>query len=70
VSAHFEKQHIKLVNPIIDYTSFFITGGLTNAQKRHFDLIMNTKDQLFPHNGLRANIFSTLDAVLACRLQN
>ncbi len=63
VSAHFGKQHINLVIPIIDFVSFFITGGLTNARKRLFDLhIMNTEDHLFPHNGLRANIFSTLDA--------
>ncbi len=34
VSAHLGKQHINLVNPIIDYTSIFITGGLTNARKR------------------------------------
>jgi hypothetical protein len=31
VSACFGKQHINLVNPIIDYTSIFITGGLTKA---------------------------------------
>jgi hypothetical protein len=38
VSAHFGKQNINLVIPIIDYISFFITGGLTNARKRLFDL--------------------------------
>jgi hypothetical protein len=75
VSAHFGKQHINLVNPIIDFISFFITGGLTNARKRRFDLhLMNTEDQqqhqLFPHNGLRANIFSTLDAGSSCCIQN
>jgi hypothetical protein len=48
----------------------FITGGLTNARKRRFDLhLMNTEDQLFQHNGLRANIFSTLDAGPTCRIQ-
>jgi hypothetical protein len=31
VSAHFGKQHINLVIPIIDFVSFYITGGLTNA---------------------------------------
>jgi hypothetical protein len=31
---------------------------------------MNTKDHLFPHNGLRANIFSTLDAGPSCCIQN
>jgi hypothetical protein len=63
VSAHFGKQHISLVTPITDYISFYITGGLTNARKRLFDLhLMNTGDHLFPRNGKRANIFSTLDA--------
>jgi hypothetical protein len=53
VSAHFGKQHINLVNPIIDFTSFYITSGLTNARKRRFDLhLMNTEDQLFPQIGL------------------
>jgi hypothetical protein len=67
----FWKQHINLVNPIIDFTSFFITGGLNHARKRHFDLpLMNTEDQPFPHNGLRANLFSTLDAGPSCRIQN
>ncbi len=67
------KQHIKLVNSIIVYTSFFITGGLTNAKKRRFKLyLMNTEDQLFQHNGfkLRANILSTPDALPACSIQN
>jgi hypothetical protein len=61
-----------LVIPIVDLISFFITGGgLTNAHKRRFNLhLMNTEDQLFPHNGLRANIFSTLDAGPSCRNQN
>jgi hypothetical protein len=60
-----------LVNPIIDYASFFITGGLTNARNRRFDLhLMNTEDQLFPHNGLRANLFSTLLAVPSCNIPN
>ncbi len=63
VSAHLGKQHINLVIPIIGFVSFFITGELTNARKRLFDLhLMNTEDHLFQHNGLRANIFSTLDA--------
>ncbi len=65
VSTHFGKQHINLVNPIIDFTSFFITGGLQvesggliNARKRRFDLhVMNTEDQLFPLNVLKANFF-------------
>jgi hypothetical protein len=71
VSAHFGKQHINLVIPIINYISFFITGGLTNARKRLFDLhLMNTEDHLFPHNGLRANIFSTLDAGPSYGIQN
>jgi hypothetical protein len=71
VSAHFGKQHINLVIQIIDYIPFFITGGLTNARKRLFDLHrMKTEDHLFPHNGLRANIFSTLDAGPSCRIQN
>jgi hypothetical protein len=73
VSAHFGKQHINLVIPIIDYILFFITGGLTNAQKRLFNLhLMNTEDHLFLHNGLRASIFSTLDAGPSCciRVQN
>jgi hypothetical protein len=66
VSARFVKQHIDLVNPIIDYTSFFITGGLTSARYRRFDLhLMKTEDQLFPHYGLRANYFSAPDAVPA-----
>jgi hypothetical protein len=31
-----------------------MTGGLTNARKRRFDLhLMHKEDQLFPHNGLR-----------------
>jgi hypothetical protein len=71
VSAHFGKQHINLVIPIIDFVSFFITGVLTNARKRRFDLhLMNTEDHLFPHNGLRANIFSTLDAGPTHSIQN
>jgi hypothetical protein len=54
VSAHFGKQHMNLVIPIIDFISLYITGGLTNARKRHLDLhLMNTEDHLFPHNGLR-----------------
>jgi hypothetical protein len=36
VSARFGKQHINLVNPIIDFTSFFIACALTNARNRHF----------------------------------
>jgi hypothetical protein len=56
---------------IIDFVSFYITGGLTNARKRLFNLhLMNTEDHLFPHNGLRANIFSTLDAGPSCSIQN
>jgi hypothetical protein len=31
---------------------------------------MNTEDQLFPHNGLRANIFSTLDDGPSYSIQN
>jgi hypothetical protein len=70
VSAHFGKQHINLVNPIIDYTSFFITGALTNARKRRFDLyLMITEDEPFQCNGLRANAFLTLDAVPSCRIK-
>ena len=71
VSAHFGKQHINSVVPIIDFVSFFITGGLTNARKRLFDLhLMNMEDHLFPHNGLRANIFSALDAGPSYSIQN
>ena len=71
VSAHFGKQHINVVIPIIDFVSFFITGGLTNERKRLFDLhLMNTEDHLLPHNGLRANIFSTLDAGPTHSIQN
>jgi hypothetical protein len=71
VSAHFGKQHINLVIPIIDFISFFITGGLTNARKRLFNLhLMNTEDHLLHYNVLRANIFSTLDAGPSCRIQN
>jgi hypothetical protein len=71
VSAHFGKQHINMAIPIIDYNSVFITGGLTNARKRLFDFhLMNTEDDLFPHNGLRANIFSTLDAGPSFGIQN
>ena len=71
LSAHFGKQHINLVIPIIDFVSFFITGELTNARKRRFGLhLMNTEDHLFPHNGLSANIFSTLDAGPSYSIQN
>jgi hypothetical protein len=71
VSAQFGKQHINLVISIIDFVPFFITGGLTIARKRLFDLhLMNTEDHLFRHNGLRANIFSTLDAVPSYSIQN
>jgi hypothetical protein len=71
VFAHFGKQHIDLVIPIIDFVSFFITDILSNARKRLFDLhLMNTEDQLLPHNGLRANIFSTLDAGPSCCIKN
>ena len=49
----------------------FINGGLTNARKRLFNLhLMNTEDHLFPHNGLRANIFSTLDAGPSYSIRN
>jgi hypothetical protein len=65
VSAHFGEQHINFAISIIDFISFFITGGLNNARKRVFDLhLINTEDDLFRHNGLRANILSTLDAVM------
>jgi hypothetical protein len=71
VSAHIGKQNINLVSPIIDYTPFYITGALTNARKRRFDLhLMITEDQPFQCNGLRANVFSTLDAGPSCRIQN
>jgi hypothetical protein len=67
--AHFGKQHINLIIPIIDFTSFFITDGLTNA--RLFNLQhMNTEDHQFPHNGLKANIFSTLDAGPSYSIRN
>jgi hypothetical protein len=69
--SSFGKQHINLVNPILEYISFFITGGLTSAWKRRFNLhLMNTEDQLFSHSSLSANIFSTLDAGPSCRTQN
>jgi hypothetical protein len=71
VSAQFGKQHIDLGIPIIDCISFFITVRLTNARKRLFDLhLMNTEDHRFLHIGLRANIFSTLDAGPSCSIQN
>jgi hypothetical protein len=73
VSGHFGKQHINLVNPIIDFTSFseFFHYWWIDAQKRRFDIhLMNTEDQLFQHNGLRANIFSTLDASPSGSIQN
>jgi hypothetical protein len=71
VSAHFGKQHINLVIPIIDFVSCFITGGLTKARKRLFNLhLMHIEDHLFPHNGLRANIFSTLDTGPSYSIQN
>jgi hypothetical protein len=71
VSAHLGKQHINLVNPIIIYTSLFITGALTNDRKRNFKLQhRNTEDQLFQHNSLSAIIFSTLDAGPSCSTQN
>jgi hypothetical protein len=71
VSARFGKQHINLVNPIFYYTSLFISGGMTNVQNRRFDLhLMNTEDQLFLQNRLRANIVSTLDAGSPCHTQN
>jgi hypothetical protein len=58
VSARFGKQHINLVNPIMDFTSFSIACGVTNARNRHFDLhLMNTEDQLFPNNGLGAKTY-------------
>ncbi len=39
--------------------------------KGFFNLhLMNTEDHLFLHNGLRANIFSTLDAGPSCCIQN
>jgi hypothetical protein len=60
-----------LVIPIIDFVSFSITGGLTDARKRLFDLyLMKTEDHLFPHNGSRANFFSTLDAGPSYGIQN
>jgi hypothetical protein len=48
-----------------------MTGGLTNARKRRFNLLlMNTEDHLFPHDGLRANIFLPLDAGPSYNIQN
>ncbi len=71
VSAHFGKHHMDVVIPIIDFVSFFITGGLTHARERLFDLhLMNTEDHIFLHNGLRANFFSTLDAGPSYSIQN
>jgi hypothetical protein len=71
VSVHFGKQHINLGIPIINFVSFFITGELTNARKRLFNLhLMDTEDHLFLLNGLRANIFSTLDAGPSYSIQN
>jgi hypothetical protein len=55
----------------MDFISFFIAGLLTKTRKRLFDLhLMNTEDHLFPHNCLRANIFSTLDAGPSCHIKN
>jgi hypothetical protein len=63
VSFRFGKQHIDFVNPLIDYTSFFTTGGLTNARIRRFDShLMNTEDTAVPAYWLEANIVSTLVA--------
>jgi hypothetical protein len=71
VSARSGKQQMDLVNPIIVYTTLFITGGQNTARKRIFDLHhRNTEDQLFPHNSLCAIIFSTLDAGPSCSSQN
>ncbi len=71
VSAHLEKQHMNLVNPVNVYISLFITGGLINARKRNFNLHhRNTEDQLFPHNSLSAIIVSTLDAGPSCSTDN
>jgi hypothetical protein len=71
VSALLGKQHINLVNPIIVYISLFITGGLTDARKKNFDLHHRiTEDQLFPHNSLGAIIFSTMDADPSYSTQN
>jgi hypothetical protein len=71
LSTHFGEQQINLLNPIIDCISSFITGRLTYARKGRFNLhLMNTEDQPFVHNGLRANIFSTPDAIPVCHIQN
>jgi hypothetical protein len=71
VSACLGNQQINLVDPIIVYTSLFITGGLTSAGKRRLDLHhRNTEDQLFPHNSLSANMFSTLTPGPSCCTQN
>jgi hypothetical protein len=83
VSARFVKQHItddiSMVNPIIDYSiiipQFSSLVDWPMHKKRRFNLhLMNAKDQLFLHNGLRANTFSTpvsaADAVPACIIQN
>jgi hypothetical protein len=60
VPGRFGKQYIILVNPI-EYTSVFITGGLTGARNIPLDIQpMITEHQLFPHNSLRANIFQPL----------
>ncbi len=34
-------MHLKLVDPVIDFNSFFITGGPTSARKRHFSRILS-----------------------------
>jgi hypothetical protein len=66
-SASLRMYHIKMVSPIIDYTSFFIISGLNSARKRHFYLyLMNSEDQLFPS----AIIFSIMDAGPLYRNQN
>jgi hypothetical protein len=62
---------MNLVNPIIENTSLFITGGLTHVRKRHLDLHhRNTEDQLFQVNSLSAIVFSTLDAGPSCSTQD
>ncbi len=58
LSACFEKQHINVLNPIITYTLFFITDGLTSTRKRHLDLHdMNTEDQLSQHKAWEPILF-------------
>jgi hypothetical protein len=62
VSARLAKQHIDSVNPILGYTSLFITGALTSAHKNELSTSITWKVdwKLKTSRDLRKNSLSAI----------